>query len=212
MRILVLISALLFLSPGCKDKDVPPENPVDTTSAIGHYGSGSLSFLASGGGGPFSVSGKYKPSNLFLTDSISEGAGGFVHDTTFFQKNVGVMMTGYFHHLIHGALDERWIVITLHAGSGAVLAGDYPFAPSNAAQASQAAYAYFFYSDTVSFNHEVFIPKSGTLTLSSFNHTTRHLQGSFTGTLWGLPPDTAFQIDIANGLFDLTCVPSYYIP
>jgi hypothetical protein len=204
----ILVSVLFLFYEGCKKDEEPPVTP---PSPAGHYGSGTLAFTAAGAGGDFTVTGKYKPSDQFATDSFSEGAGGFVHDTSLFQRPVGVMIAGYFHHLVNGTLNERWLVITLHDTSGVIAPGDYPFAPSNAAQSGQTAYLYFFLSDTVSAYYEVFIPKDGTLHLASFNFMTRHCQGTFSGILQALPPDTT-QIQIANGQFDLTCVANYFNP
>ncbi|HEY6190818.1 MAG TPA: hypothetical protein VI215_00670 [Bacteroidota bacterium] len=211
MRILALLALFIVLYPGCADKDVPPETPADTTSAIGHYGAGTLNFSAEGGGGEFAVNGKYKPSDQFATDSSSQGAGGFVRDTMVFQRRIGAMVAGYIHHLAGGVLNERWLVMTLHGTSNVVNPGDFPFAPSNAEQAGQAAYLYFALSDSVTF-HDIYVPRSGTVTLSSYNRTTRRLQGTFTGTLWGPFPDTLRQIQVSGGGFDLTCVSGYYIP
>jgi hypothetical protein len=211
MKVSLLLAVLVFLFTGCKKDEGPPGTPIDTVGNVGQYGAGTLYFTADSAGGQFLVNGKYKPSDQFATDSLSEGAGGFIRDTSLFQREIGAMLAGYTHHLFNGTLNERWVVITLHGDSGVVAPGDYPFAPSNAAQNGRGAYFYFALSDSVTF-HDIYVSKSGTLNLSSFNASTRHLQGTFAGTFWGPFPDTLRRIEIRGGGFDISAVGNYYFP
>jgi hypothetical protein len=207
-----IASIFILLSlAGCRKDEGAVQPPADTLKTGTSYGTGLLSFRAAGAGGQFLASGAFKPSDQFTTDSISQGAGGFIRDTVLFQRSIAGMIAAYNHHLAGGTLNERVLVLTLRGTSRTLTAGDYPFAPSNAAQASQAAYVYFFFSDSVSF-HDVYVPRSGLLTLSSFNPSTRHLQGTFSGTLWGPLPDTLTQIQVTDGQFDLSCVSTYFNP
>jgi hypothetical protein len=210
--ILITLLSLSLASHGCKN-DENPVKPPDTTHTGPQYGSGSLSFDASAKGGTFSVSGAYKPSDQFANDTLSSGAGGFRHDTTLFGRTINLLLTAYTHRLHVDTIRERVMQIALYGNSNAIAAGDYPFAPSNAAQPGQAAYVYYFYnnSDSGAFN-EVYIPKSGTLHLSSFDAGTKRAQGTFSGTLWGPLPDTTVQVVVTSGAFDITLVSSYFNP
>jgi hypothetical protein len=180
---------------------------------VGHYGSGSLSFDAAGGGGQFAASGKYKPTDQFAHDSISEGAGGFVRDTSLFQRSIQALFAGYVHRLTGGSLFERVLLISVHRDSSGVAVGNYSFAPSNVAQPGRSAYVYFFFSNPDSLAYyDLYVPRNGTLTISSFDPSARHARGTFSGTLWGPSPDTLKLVQVTNGLFDLSCVAAYFNP
>ncbi len=207
-----LLFIILIASHGCKNEETPTKPP-DTTHTVVHYGSGSLSFDAAPKGGTFSVSGSYKPSDQFATDSLSTGAGGFRHDTTLYQRTVNLLLAAYTHVLHGDTIRERWLQLALRGNANVIATGDYPFAPSNAAQAGQAAYVYYIYtnSDSGAF-HEVYTPKTGTFHLSSFDAATKRAQGTFSGTLWGPLPDTTVQIEVTSGVFDVTLVSNYFNP
>ena len=73
------MSILIGQNSGCRKNEEP-------TSSGGNggtlYGKGSMTFDAASAGGHFMVDGLYKPTDQFLIDSSSQGAGGFVYDTT----------------------------------------------------------------------------------------------------------------------------------
>ncbi len=194
---------------GCKKDEGPTNPPADTTKPQHPYGTGAMSFDALNGGGLFSAIGPYTPSDKFANDTASQGAGGFVHDTTLFRNKITGMFAGYTHVLANGILNERIMVIALHSPAASLATGDYPWSQSDASQPGQASYVYFFLSDSVNV-HTVFVAKSGMVTLTAFDSTTSHAHASFSGTLWGLPPDTSQQIQISNGEFDVTFSRTYF--
>ncbi|MBI1807327.1 MAG: hypothetical protein HYR76_09790 [Ignavibacteria bacterium] len=193
---------------GCKKDEDTVNPPPDTTNTGSPYGSGSMSFTTVNGGGAFSVNGPYKTSNQFANDTSSQGAGGFVKDTSLFGKLINAMFVGYTHVSANGSVKERLLVLSLHDSVGSLVTGDYSFSRSNATSTGQRAYVYFFLTDSVNF-YELFVPKAGTITLSMFDAATRHAQGTFSGTLWS-PSDTTKQIQLTNGQFDLQLVNRYF--
>jgi len=208
--LLVLLAGLaLEQYPGCKKDEAATAPPADTGGIAGRYGKGSISFDATGGGGHFSATGKYKPSDQFANDTSGEGAGGFVADTALYGRKIQSMLTGYTHLFVNNTLTERLIVITLYDSSGKLTPRSYPFSRLNSRTAGQAAYVYFFLSDSSNL-FQMFVPKSGALTLLSYDTTARHAIGNFSGTLWGSPPDTSIQMQIRNGNFDIYFSDSYF--
>ena len=210
-----VISLLVLRSAGCRKDDGTTNPPVDTTVAKSKYGKGTMTFdAAASGGGHFSATGPYRPSSLFAGDTLSQGVGGFADDTTFQGKRIEGMFVGDTHALRHDTLNERIMIIALHTDSGSIRLGDYPFSRLNTSSDLNAAYVYFFFSDSVSF-HDIYYPKSGTCTLTSFNPSTGHAIGTFSGILYGpspggFHPDTSKQIEISNGEFDIICVSKYF--
>ena len=207
------LALLIVCNGGCKKDSSPVTVPPGSTDTVGHYGTGSLSFDAAGGGGHFAATGKYKPTDQFANDSMSEGAGGFVRDTSLFQRRIQGLFAGYVHRLAGGSLFERVTMISVDSDSGGLSAGNYSFAPSNIAQSGRSAYVYFFFSnpDSLAF-YDLYVPRSGTLTISSFDPSAKHARGAFSGTLWGPFPDTLKLIQVANGQFDISYVTAYFSP
>ena len=202
-----MISILVGKYIGCRNNDpVGPGGNHDSAK----YGKGSMSFDATDAGGYFAASGKYIPSDQFADDSLSQGAGGFVYDTSIAGKPLRARFAGYTQRLTHGMLNERLIVFTLYDSLGPLSAGDYVFDLSDTASSGKFAEVNFlFFSDSLS-QYSVFEGKNGTLTLSLFNTASNHVQGTFSGTLQGVPPDTSIHIQISNGLFDITFVKQYF--
>ena len=207
------VAVLIFCSGGCKKDSNPVTVPPGGTDTVGPYGSGSFSFDAAGGGGQFATTGKYKPTDQFANDSMSEGAGGFVRDTSLFQRRIQGLFAGYVHRLAGGSLFERVIMISVDRDSAGLSGGNYSFAVSNIAQSGRSAYVYFFFSnpDSLAF-YDLYVPRSGALTISSYDPSAKRARGAFSGTLWGPFPDTLKLIQVTNGQFDISCVTAYFSP
>jgi len=207
------LTLLIVCIYGCRKDSNPASVPPTGTDTVGRYGSGSVSFDAAGGGGQFAATGKYKPTDQFANDSMSEGAGGFVRDTSLFQRRIQGLFAGYVHRLAGGSLSERVIMISVRGDSAGISAGNYPFAASNIAQSGRSAYVYFFFSNPDSLAYyDLYVPRSGTLTISSFDPSARHARGAFSGTLWGPSPDTLKLIQVTQGQFDISYVTAYFNP
>ena len=213
--LLGMIVYLVLRSGGCTKDEEMTTAPTDTGGVKSTYGTGTMSFDASASGdGHFSATGPYRPSAQFASDTLSQGAGGFIDDTTFQGRRIHGMCVGYIHALMHDTLNERIMIIAFHNDSGGIKTGDYPFSRLNTTSVTNSAYIYFFLSDPTSF-HDIYYPKSGTCTIASFNPATRHAVGIFSGILYGpspggFHPDTSEQIEITNGQFDVTCVDRYF--
>jgi len=136
-----------------------------------------------------------------------------VRDTSLFQRRIHGLFAGYLHRLAGGSLFERVIMISVRGDSGGISGGNYSFAVSNIAQSGRAAYVYFFFSnpDSLAF-YDLYVPKSGALTISSFDTSARRARGAFSGTLWGPFPDTLKLIQVTNGQFDISYVTAYFNP
>ena len=192
---------------GCKNNDPTGSYGEDNSNP---YGKGSLSFDAVDAGGHFSADSSYIPSNQFADDTLSRGAGGFVYDTTVSGRPLKARLSAYIHSFQNGLLNERLIVITLHNNSGSLSTGDYALTLSDSGSASITANIVFlFFSDSLAV-YSVFEATSGTLSLTSFNADSNHLQGTFSGSLRGIPPDTSTHIQITNGLFDIYAAKHYF--
>jgi hypothetical protein len=209
---LIVTGAAIVFGPytGCKKDGVPVEPPPDTSAAVDVYGSGSLEFDADSAGGHFSTDGKYKPSSQFGSDSSSQGAGGFLADTTVFFNNVSAAFTAYTHELASSVLEERLIVLAVHDTTGILRIGVYPFSRMNTPSTRQAAYLYFFFSDSLNF-YKIFIPKNGNLFITSFDPSKKTAAGTFSGFLFG-QGDTLTGTHIVNGRFSLQLAAHYFAP
>ncbi len=207
----VVATIIIFLqSSGCKkDQGPTAPPPPDSGGIAGGYGTGTLSFDAATADGHFTATGPYKPSDKFAGDTLSEGTGGFVQDTALFGDKIQAMISSYTHSLSNGILKERVLVMGLRNTGGTFVTGAYSFARSNVANMARSVYVYFFLSDSANL-YSLFVPKSGAVSIVSFDSTTYQAQGVFFGTLWGPVPDTTVKIDIANGIFDIHLTDKYF--
>jgi hypothetical protein len=197
---------LIYFLAGCESHSVkPPEEEIP----IGTYGQGSISFNADSTIGYFNVTGKYKPSDQWTADTASQGAGGFIKDTTLFNNKIQMLLTGYLQKQDSINLKQYLIVIGLCDSSTVPRTGVYYFSKNNVGSQGRNNYIYFVRTDSSHF-YEIFVPKIGILFLTSFNQTERHVQGSFFGTLWGLPPDTLTTLKVTDGLFDLYLADKFF--
>lgn len=193
----IFIAAVLILW-GC-NTDQAPTDPDEDTDPYGH---GWIRFDAEGTVEYFSVTGQYKPSDQFAYDTTSEGAGGFIKDTTLFGDDIQMLFTGYLQKQDSFSLTQYLMVMGLCDSFPTPQAGQYPFAKNNVNSGGRNLYIYFVRTDSIHF-YEIFVPKTGTLNLTLFDQTERHVHGNFSGTLWGMLPDTSMTLNVANGIFDL---------
>lgn len=205
--ILILLTVLNLIFSGCESEKIP--TPPSQDSFRGEYGYGWISFDADSTFEYFKVFGNYKPSDQFATDSSSEGAGGFIKDTTLYGNKIQMLLTGYLQRQDSVNLKQYLLVIGLCDSSEALQPGEYTFTKNNNPYPGRNAYVYFVRTDSLHF-YEILIPKNGKLSLAFYDVPDRHIQGSFYGTLWGLPPDTLKTLNITNGLFDLYLVDKFF--
>ncbi|MBI5475323.1 MAG: hypothetical protein HY964_01140 [Ignavibacteriales bacterium] len=201
-----LISEILFFT-GCRKEN--GSTAPSTNNMSGLYGTGLLSFESTGIDSGFSVNGAYKPSNQFANDTLSFGSGGFIKDTMLFGKKIKTLITAYEHRLSNSTLNERHILIALTDTTSGLPIGDYAFSRLNSTSQSMAAYIYYFLSDSVNF-FQMFVPKSGKITITSYDIETKNIKGIFDGILYSMPPDTSRQIEILNGKFDIYLSNKYF--
>lgn len=208
-----ILTALIFLALqniGCKKDQGPTAPPPPDGGTINSgYGSGTLSCDIAQAGGHFIATGPYTPSDKFATDTLSAGTGGFVADTALFGNKIDGMFSTYTHAMLNGVLNERVLIMALHNTGGKFVTGAYAYAPSNVTNVMRSAYVYFFVSDSANF-HTVFIPKSGVVSVVSFDSTNYQAQGVFFGTLWGPAPDTTEKIEITNGIFNINLTNKFF--
>ncbi|MBI5021644.1 MAG: hypothetical protein HZB59_09420 [Ignavibacteriales bacterium] len=198
-----------FLLSTCK-KENGVNNPTDDSdNKSGLYGTGALSFESTDIDSGLRASGSYKPSNEFANDTASRGAGGFVKDSLLFGKKINGLITGYEHSIINSTLNERILLIALSDTTVGIRPGSYGFSYLNTTLHSPGAYVYFILTDSVNF-FRMFVPKTGNLTITSYDAQTRHVIGNFTGILFSMPPDTSRQIQMTNGLFDIYLSDKYF--
>jgi len=108
-------------------------------------------------------------------------------------------------------LDDRVFFFEIYDSVGVPLAGNYNLVrPDTAAVGKFAVATYLFYLNSDGQYH-VYQSKSGSVTISSFDASTNHLTGVFSGLLRGVPPDTAFTIQIVHGAFDVWLGSEYFI-
>jgi hypothetical protein len=201
------VIALSFILAGCKSDEnsaLPDEDQVR-----GVYGSGMISFSADSTRGYFAVIGKYKPSDQFAADTASQGAGGLIKDTTLYNNKIQMLFAGYLQKQDSINLTQYLLVIGLCDAAATPRIGEYSFVKNNEGSIGRNIYVYFVRTDSVHF-YEIFVPKTGTLSLTLFDQTERHVRGNFEGTLWGLPPDTSMTLNISDGLFDLYLVDKFF--
>src|SRR5437867_8898639 len=105
---------LVLVSVSCQKKSNPVAPPPDNGNK---YGSGSISFVQTDST-RFSVTGQYKPSSMFGSDTGGQGAGGFVYDTLKAGKPLEARFAGYYHTMRNGLLNERLLVCQLENSSG----------------------------------------------------------------------------------------------
>ena len=122
-----LILIVVFAS--CQKKSNPVAPLLDTGNK---YGSGSISFVQTDST-RFSVTGQYKPSSMFGSDTGGQGAGGFVYDTLKAGKPLEARFAGYYHTMRNGLLNERLIVCQLENSTGPLTTGTYNFVRSDSA-------------------------------------------------------------------------------
>jgi hypothetical protein len=199
----LMIVSVLTLG-GCNTNEMP--TPPDDTDAYGH---GWISFDADGVEDYFSVTGNYKPSDQFAGDTASEGAGGFVKDTTLFSNDIQMLFAGYLQKQDSVNLTQYLLVIGLQDSLSTPQIGQYPFLKNNHSTGGRNLYLYFLRTDSTHF-YEIFVPKSGRLNLTVFDQSALHVHGNFSGTLWGLPPDTSMTLNVTNGIFDLYLADKFF--
>ena len=205
--IVVLVMLTLPNDSGCRKDDGSVMPPDSGTPTVG-YGHGTITMEVLDGGGHFTADGTYKPSDQFASDTLSAGGGGFLYDTTLFSKSIQGMLAGYTHSFSNGVLTERILIMALHSSAFYPDTGRYEFSRSNTGSADHTAFVYFFLSDSLNF-HEVFIAKSGLMTVATLDSVERKAGGSFSGILWSLS-DTSRQVEIANGQFELSLANRYF--
>jgi hypothetical protein len=207
--VLAIIICLSFLAvfSGCTSDDSSLDKPPGDT-LHGVYGKGSIS-LDVDGTAYFNATGPYKPSNQFANDTASEGAGGFVKDTALFGNKIQALLAGYYQKQDSLNMTQYLLVIGLCDTSTSLQTGVYPFSKNNHSLTGRNTYIYFIRTDSLHFS-EILVPKTGILSLSAFEPTDRHAQGSFAGTLWGLPPDTTITLNVTSGQFDLYLVDKFF--
>jgi hypothetical protein len=204
--IISIIFICLSILGGCKSESV---NPPDDNSLSGEYGQGTIFFNADETTGYFYATGKYKPSDQFSQDTASQGAGGFIKDTTLFNKKIQMLFTGYIQKQDSNNLKQYLLVFGLYDSLTTPRTGVYHFAKNNIGWESKNVYAYFVRTDSIHF-YETLVPKSGILTMNLFEQDKRHVRGTFSGILWGLPPDTLTTLNLTNGIFDLFLVDHFF--
>ncbi len=189
--------------------DAPPPGPgspcdaADTTS----YGTGEVSFMTPGAGDTFAVAGKYRTSMEFAGDSVSQGAGGFLSDTVIGGVRLKAELTAYSHRRTRTGIDERLLVLQINDTAHRPTPGTYPFHPSGSAPAGPSATGlYLYYADSLGI-FSAYEFASGVLTLTSIDTCLKACRGTFSGTLRGLPPDTATSTVIRSGAFTIQLVP-----
>jgi hypothetical protein len=204
--ILVCVTFLAILA-GCTSDKSSVDQPIEDTLHSA-YGKGSISFNIDSTVF-FNVAGPYKPSDQFANDTASEGAGGFVKDTSLFGNKIQTLLTGYYQKQDSVNLTQYLMVIGLCDSAASLQTGAYTFTKNNHIFIGRNTYIYFIRTDSLHFS-EIFVPKTGTLSLTFFNPTDHHVQGSFSGTLWGLPPDTTNTLNVTGGQFDLYLVNTFF--
>jgi len=199
-----LTAAVLILG-GCNSNQ-DPTTPDEETDPYGH---GWIRFDAESKAEYFSATGNYKPSDQFAYDTASQGAGGFFMDTTLFNNDIQMLFTGYFQKQDSVNLTQYLMVMGLCDSFQTPQAGQYAFAKNNIKAGGRNLYVYFFRTDSIHFL-EPYVPKTGRLNLTVFDQSELHVHGNFSGTLWGMPPDTLMTFDISNGIFDLYLTDKYF--
>lgn len=204
----LFIMTALAAGGGCEN-DSSTDPPPDGGGVSGLYGTGELSYESTGIDDSFDVSGSYKPSNLFALDTLGSGAGGFAADTSLFGKKIDALIAAYDHSFNDPVLNERHLLIAISDSASIPRAGNYPVSYQNKTTTSSAAYIYFLLSDSANF-YQMFIPKSGLLTVSSYDPGSRRITGSFHATMYGNPPDTSREISMINGSFSIFLAGEYF--
>lgn len=204
----ILIAEIIFFS-GCENENNNPALPEDKNDKSGLYGNGYFFFESTGVDSGIYATGSYKPSNEFANDTLSQGAGGFVTDTMLFGKKIISLITAYKHEMKNLILNEKIILIGLTDPSSIIQTGEYPFSRFNNISSSSCAYVYFILSDSTNF-FQMFVPKSGKITISSYDANTRNIKGIFGGILCSMPPDTSREIQLINGKFDIYLANKYF--
>ena len=198
---------LILAAAGCHKDDSPVAPPPAGSAA--RYGSGSVAFVGSDSS-RIAVTGKYKPSALFASDTAGEGAGGFIRDTTIGGVPIVGELMGYSHTLRNGLQDMRLLVLSLQNDAHAPGEGTYAFVHGGETGSGPAvSLLYESYIDSLG-EYNVYESDSGSVTLSVYDATRRHLAGYFSGRLRLLAPDTAVKLTIAYGAFDITCTGAYF--
>jgi len=200
--ILILGVTTLLLS-GCReDEDTQPTPPPTPL-----YGTGSMSFTASGSG-TFSANGHYLPSTEIVMETNGTGAGGFLQEMVIGGNRLKAEVMAYSHSLNGGLLDDRVFFFDLYEdSSGTPLTGSYDLVrPDTAATGKYAVATYVYFSNGDGLYH-VYQSRSGSVTVSSIDPSTNHITGSFSGFLI---EDTTY-IQIVNGTFDVILTGEYFI-
>ncbi len=211
--LVVLLIMIALLPDGCKNSDdaaspqpVSPCDAADTTS----YGVGSCSFITPGAGDTFSVSGKYLTSSEFSGIQAGSGAGGFVFDTMMGGKRISAEFVAFRHRTTHIGIDEQLIVLNLTDSSKIPTAGDYAIVPSGASGGPRSVSGlYLYYVDSLGV-FSLYEFANGVLSITSLDTCSKHVIGTFAGTLRGMPPDTMTTTPLSDGKFDLQYVPRVF--
>jgi hypothetical protein len=211
-RFFAAVALIVLIVSGCTNDSAvaPPSGNPCSADTIPAYGSGSMNFMAAGAGDSFSVSGRYKPSSRFLTDTASAGVGGFLRDTTVGGQLLHGELTGYHYTLTGGMQSLRLMVFTILNDSGRVSAGVYAWASNASAPHGKAVKIHYqFFSDALGV-YSTFEARSGSLTITSLDTCARRITGTFSGSVW-IPPDTTTQILVQGGRFDVAYASRYFI-
>ena len=208
----ILVSLILVVAMelpyGCRKNDDPLSADTTGGGEIPDYGRGSVSFIASGGGGAFAVTGPYVPSDEFLDDTAAgQGAGGFVRDTSLFGNRIKGLFSAYMHAFQGGVASDRVIVLLLNSSSDTLTTGDYAFSGFSTPAAGNTAYVYFNLTNSKTPN-PIFEADSGMITLSLIDRSSRHVQGTFSGALKNLTDTSTVQL--MDGRFDILYSANYF--
>jgi hypothetical protein len=200
---------LLVFFSGCTSDKTSVDQPTEDT-LHGVYGKGSIAFDIDSTL-HFNVTGAYKPSDQFQNDTLSQGAGGFLKDTlvaTLFNHQIQALLAGYSQKQDTLNLTRYLLVIGLCDSGTSLHTGQYQFAKNNQNLNGRSMYAYFIPADSTHYS-DIYVPKTGSLSLTLFDQSNRHVRGTLSGTLY-LPPDTTITISLTNGQFDLYLVKTFF--
>ncbi len=203
--------AAVLLNISCK-KDPGPSTTVDPCpyDPLIVYGTGSAAATVTGAGGTFSVTGSYKPSAQFGSDSVAgAGAGGFLHDTVVARDTISARLCAYQHAFYQGMLFETILVVTLNDTTGRIDTGSYTIIREGTHAGRRTATIDYILSDSTHFIPAQFASDSGSLSVTAFDPCAHHIAATYSGRLYDTSsPSTKYFIE--NGSFAITFVGRYF--